>query len=513
MGGEGRDLHALNVAIQDAIQYRLKDEELEIATGKRLKLQVYEEVKNKLTAATASIPKLERGVSEGDVSNLESAIQFAESADIPDDWTKEELNEARKQKENAKNYVHVIQEVQAAKESGDRTALRTALDKADNLEMQSEIVLDAKKVFKDAEIAHRDKLAKEGSLPVQDYDHEKDEEARQMRYEIARQPRFDYKNYPGLRSAEDFAKGIILSKSKIKDGFLVWNGNVIPKSLTDLPKDSNKVAIQIFKDLLGYMGDKQMPFPAMLAQDILRKGFEYKILRDEIYLQIIKQITGNPRTESQAKGWQMICMCLITFPPSVDFENFLLHFVLEKFEKGRGAVQDYARYCVRSLEGILNSGEGTGFVPSVEEIQAYKERPPILATIELVDGNIIAEDLPITPDFSVGKVLEICIGWLELKDYRANSFGIFVYDTGDASNNEEDEENYYNGHPAVELLTRTPRPLKNDDFMGDVIVQKSRQKRKFKFVMKKKIYLAQHNWRNPNDPNYERLIYLQAEDE
>ena len=80
--GEGRDLHALNVAIQDAIQYGLKDEELEIATGKRLKLQVYEEVKNKLTAATVSIPKLERGVSEGDVSNLESAIQFAENADM-----------------------------------------------------------------------------------------------------------------------------------------------------------------------------------------------------------------------------------------------------------------------------------------------------------------------------------------------------------------------------------------------------------------------------------------------
>jgi hypothetical protein len=48
--------------------------------------------------------------------------------------------------------------------------------------------------------------------------------------------------------------------------------------------------------------------------------------------------------------------------------------------------------------------------------------------------------------------------------------------------------------------------------MGDVIVQKSRQKRKFKFVMKKKIYLPQHNYRG-EDPHYERLVYLQAEDE
>lgn len=31
-------------------------------------------------------------------------------------------------------------------------------------------------------------------------------------------------------------------------------------------------------------------------------------------------------------------------------------------------------------------------------------RPPILATIELVDGTIISDELPVTPDLNVGKV-------------------------------------------------------------------------------------------------------------
>jgi hypothetical protein len=48
--------------------------------------------------------------------------------------------------------------------------------------------------------------------------------------------------------------------------------------------------------------------------------------------------------------------------------------------------------------------------------------------------------------------------------------------------------------------------------MGDIIVQKARQRRKFKFVLKKKIFLPQHNGRG-DDPVYERLVYLQAEDE
>jgi hypothetical protein len=45
----------------------------------------------------------------------------------------------------------------------------------------------------------------------------------------------------------------------------------------------------------------------------------------------------------------------------------------------KGAVRNYAKYCHRTLDGILASG-ASGFVPSVEEIQAYKERPPVLAT-------------------------------------------------------------------------------------------------------------------------------------
>jgi len=48
--------------------------------------------------------------------------------------------------------------------------------------------------------------------------------------------------------------------------------------------------------------------------------------------------------------------------------------------------------------------------------------------------------------------------------------------------------------------------------MGDVIVSKARQKRNFKFVFKKKIFLPSHNYRG-EDPGVDRLLYLQAEDE
>lgn len=51
---------------------------------------------------------------------------------------------------------------------------------------------------------------------------------------------------------------------------------------------------------------------------------------EQIYLQIMKQLTNNPKPDSTAKGWQVMCMSCSTFLPSMDFENFLLNFILEK---------------------------------------------------------------------------------------------------------------------------------------------------------------------------------------
>lgn len=402
--------------------------------------------------------------------------------------------------------------MEAALESKDRIKLRTALDAAEDLDMQIDVTAKARELLKELETVNRQANggAQQQAARPEPQAYDEAEEARKVRQEIAKQARFDVKNFPNLRTADDYARGAILNKSKIKEQFLSFQNTVIPKSLTDLNKENNKLAIQIHKDLLGYMGDKQLPFPAMLAQDILRKGYEYKPIRDEIYLLIIKQLSNNPRPESVAKGWQVMCMCVGTFPPSPDFENFLLHYIIEKRDRGRGAVVDYARYCLRTLEAMLNSGEGSGFVPSVEEILAYKERPPILATIYLVDGNVITENLPLTPDLNVAKVIEMCAGWLDLKDTRTNTLGMFVYDLGENDDVKANDDPA--SRPAYWDLKRTPRPLRNEDYMGDTIVQKARQRRKFKFVLKRKIFLPKYNYRG-DDPFFERMTYLQAEDE
>ena len=203
-----------------------------------------------------------------------------------------------------------------------------------------------------------------------------------------------------------------------------------------------------------------------------------------------------------------MCMCVSTFPPSDEFDKFVLNFILSKIE-GSGAVKNYAKYSLRTLEGMLTSG-ASGFVPSVEEISSYKERPPVLATVELVDGQILSEDLPVTPDLAVGKVTEICAHFLDIEDSRIESMGLFVYDVPGEIIEEGVDRKPEN--PMIRDLPRTPRPLRSEDYLGDIIVQKARQGRNFKFVFKKKIFLEATNGPS-DDAQYSRVVYLQAEDE
>ena len=72
--------------------------------------------------------------------------------------------------------------------------------------------------------------------------------------------------------------------------------------------------------------------------------------------------------------------------------------------------------------------------------------------------------------------------------------GIFVYDLGrDAGVPDPDAQKPYAD------LQRTPKPLRNDDYLGDQIAQWARKKRNFKFAFKRKIYLPAQNAPSQDD--------------
>jgi Rho GTPase-activating protein 39 len=120
---------------------------------------------------------------------------------------------------------------------------------------------------------------------------------------------------------------------------------------------------------------------------LLSEGLSHGELRDEIYCQVMKQLTGNPSTyvfcgvpvhnipknanisESVFKGWQLLCVLLATFPPSKNFEPSLRSFINLATHQPEGRVDIIAKYCLRRLAYISNKGP-RGKPPTVAEIEA-----------------------------------------------------------------------------------------------------------------------------------------------
>jgi len=314
--------------------------------------------------------------------------------------------------------------------------------------------------------------------------------------------------FSSLRTPDDYAKGVLVRKQETKAVMLQWQARAISRSLTNLDAAMSKRACLLHGWVLEYCEGSEEDQTGPVHR-LLSEGLNSPVLRDEIYAQLMKQLTKNPGANSIAKGWQILIMCLSTFPPSKEFEAYLINFLLRNSDK-RGAVQAYAKVSLDFLSSNVG-GRTAVAVPSLENIRSYKQRPPILATIHHVNGQMLISELSVAPSVNVGDVVQMCIHLVGLVDERRNTFGLFVLDDG--PNVDEHGANVKDTRPAFESKLGQPpqtRPLRSGDFIGDVIVQFARKKRNIKFVFKRKIFLQNES---SEDVMFTRLAYLQAEAE
>lgn len=173
------------------------------------------------------------------------------------------------------------------------------------------------------------------------------------------------------------------SKKKIPNqDLMLWTSQTIQKPLI---KTNNKVikkeACELFKLIQTYMGDRKVmlnasqtigsdavgtpsttnklktsksaiisssssststsqPAPGYLIEqlnnsqkdaislEIMSKGWMHPQLRDELYLQIVKQTTSNANKQSFLLGWQLMAVCLSFFPPTQKLYPFLNEYIL-----------------------------------------------------------------------------------------------------------------------------------------------------------------------------------------
>lgn len=253
-------------------------------------------------------------------------------------------------------------------------------------------------------------------------------------------------------SQSDYAKqyfsthrsGFIFKRRVPVEQLMTWQKSPLTSPLLILNRSLSKDAVRIFKVIQRIMGDRERerPIGVRLQQDtkvmaahlnmsstsltpslsgileeerwLIGEGLAHGELRDEIYCQVMKQLTGNPNPECVFRGWQFLCVLLISFPPSKDFETFLQSFIQQHTNQQEGRIDVIAKYCLRRLAAITKKGP-RGKPPTPAEIETASDAAfnpstfgeSLDAIIRLQERNYPHKKVPIILPFLADGILAL----------------------------------------------------------------------------------------------------------
>lgn len=234
---------------------------------------------------------------------------------------------------------------------------------------------------------------------------------------------FQFQKFPNVRPVEALAKTNFLGRRKttISDANSVFcfQSDVIQTSLLTLPKNESDTAVEIFKALLVVMGDKPLQLIASsrlfsstsdsdaLALALINIGQNNPLLRDELYIQLCKQLSRNPKESSRARGLSLLATYLHTFPPSTAFFPFVRSFLVQcvhEISTGNrksevsgeysGALSSLTRYALKSASWCENEmDDSNGFRSDVSMVDTALmrdviNRTPISVSVGLMTGSV-----------------------------------------------------------------------------------------------------------------------------
>jgi len=137
----------------------------------------------------------------------------------------------------------------------------------------------------------------------------------------------------------------------------------IRESLTPVGHAFENQACMAYHNILGWMYDRPLPSQARneLMRDVLAIAHEHDKLANEIYVQVMKQLTENPSPRSAAQGWKLMLGLCQTVAPSEDLQPFV-HVFLMKMLAHEYAERDFMiqadiKQCSLDLNALTNKAK------------------------------------------------------------------------------------------------------------------------------------------------------------
>ncbi|KAM9729088.1 unconventional myosin-VIIa-like isoform 2-T3 [Menidia menidia] len=166
---------------------------------------------------------------------------------------------------------------------------------------------------------------------------------------------------------------VMISKARGKER--LWSCTREPLKQPLLKKvlaheELSQEACMAFIAVMKYMGDypsKRVRSINELTDQIFEGALKAEPLKDEIFCQILKQLTDNHIKFSEEKGWELLWLCTGLFPPS----NILLPHV-QKFLQSKKHYP-LAPDCMQRLQKALRNGSRK-YPPHLVEVEAIQHK-------------------------------------------------------------------------------------------------------------------------------------------
>ncbi|XP_061733640.1 unconventional myosin-VIIa-like isoform X6 [Nerophis ophidion] len=166
---------------------------------------------------------------------------------------------------------------------------------------------------------------------------------------------------------------VMVTKNRGKDK--LWSCTREPLKQPLLKKvvqheDLAQEACMAFIAVMKYMGDypsKRTRSVNELTDQIFEGSLKTELLKDEIFCQIIKQLTDSHVKYSEEKGWELLWLCTGLFPPS----NVLLPHIQRFLQSKRQ--HPLSADCMHRLHKALRNGSRK-YPPHLVEVEAIQHK-------------------------------------------------------------------------------------------------------------------------------------------
>lgn len=196
----------------------------------------------------------------------------------------------------------------------------------------------------------------------------------------------------------------------------------------DVPESIIEIGVRAFKTLKKAIDPtiSETDDAVSAIKDLISVGITHPELRDELFVQLIRQMNQNPDAEVKdwgktlLNGWGLMAIYCSCFAPSKALSKYLLKFLSSFSEHNedyydKSPVAKLAVYSEDSVRQVLLNGPRK-LVPSADEIRSLRKNKPTLCRFFLYDGQIKA--FPVFATTTAANIVKDLAEKIDLKDHH-----------------------------------------------------------------------------------------------